>query len=160
VSLSNTFRRYLVPGAGFLAAVIVIVLIHESLEDIEYPLQVWRMDMDDLVANVGILAAAAAGVWKVKLDADKAHREADKANAKTADLERKFNGGLQEAAKTHMQDNEMFESLMVRVDRLEEEKQQEQKGRVDCEEALSDLRQWVITRLDQTGNGRSNGRTN
>jgi hypothetical protein len=84
----------------------------------------------------------------VKLEADKANREAAKANRRTEDLERMFNGGMAEVARAHMQDNEVFESLIVRMDRMEQE-------RDDCIEERKKLQQWVIERLDQTGLGRS-----
>ena len=151
---TSTFRRYLLPGAGFAVFVVAVVWINSTITYADYPFSVWRMDLDDAVANVAIVAGAAAGLWKVKLDADKAAREAEAARRKADDLERKFNGGLAEAARTHMQDNEMFESLIIRMDRIETE-------RNDCQEALTDLRGWVVERLDQTGNGRTrDGRTN
>ena len=75
------------------------------------------------------------------------------------------NGGLEAAAKSHLQDNEMFISLATRVDRLEREKadeveakQAEKAARHACEEALTELREWVVGRLDEIGEGRSEPR--
>ena len=152
VTMRNTIRRYLLPAAGFAVFVVAVVWINATIDYADYPFHVWRMDLDDAVANVAIVAGAFAGIWKVKLDADRARREAEAARQKTEELERRFNGGLAEAARTHMQDNEVFESLIIRVDRIEQE-------RDACQAALSDLRQWVVERLDQTGLGRTNGRT-
>lgn len=144
-------RRYLLPGVGFAVFVVAVVWVNANVDRVDYPFHVWRMDLDDFVANVGIIAGAFIGLWKVKLNADKADIKAEKAAAeakvakrKAEDLERKFNGGLAEAARTHMQDNEMFESLIIRMDRIETE-------RNDCQEALTDLRGWVVERLDQIG---------
>ena len=154
VTIRHTIRRYLIPGGCFVAFVVAVVWINASIDQVEYPFRVWRMDLDDAVANVAIIAGAVAGLWKVKLDADKAKAEAEKANRKAADLERKFNGGLADAARTHMQDNEVFESLIVRMDRFENE-------RDDCQQALTELRSWMVNRLDQKGLGRTrDGRTN
>jgi len=78
---------------------------------------------------------------------------------KTDKLEAKLNGGLQEAARTHLQDNELFESLIVRVDRLEADVAEERTAKERCQAALTELRAWVIQRLDETGNGRGVERT-
>ena len=147
-------KRYLLPGAGFAAFVVAVVWVNANIDRVDYPFHVWRMDLDDFVANVAIVAGAVAGLWKVKLDTDKARREAEAAKQQIATLERKFNGGLEEAAKTHMQDNEVFETLIVRMDRIENE-------RDDCQQALTELRAWMVNRLDQKGLGRTrDGRTN
>ena len=145
---SRPWKRYLLPGVGFIALVIAVVYINASVDSASYPFHVWRMDLDDFVANAVLVVGAIAGIWKVKLEADKANREADKANRRTEDLERKFNGGMAEVARTHMQDSEVFASLSVRMDRMEQE-------RDDCIEERKNLQQWVIQRLDQTGLGRS-----
>ena len=141
---TSPIRRYLLPAAGFAAFVVAVVWVNANADQVDYPFDVWRMDLDDFVANVAIIAGAGYGIWKVKRNTDQARALAAAAEATTATLERKFNGGLVEAARSHMQDNELFESLMVRVDRIEKE-------RDDCQDALSDLRAWVIGRLDQIG---------
>ena len=145
---SSPWRRYLLPGAGFAAFVVAVVWVNANADQVDYPFNVWRMDLDDFVANIAIITGAAYGIWKVKRNSDQARALAAVAAEKAALLESKFNGGLAEAARTHMQDNEMFELLMVRVDRMEKE-------RDDCQEALTDLRMWMVERLDQTGRGRS-----
>lgn len=134
-------RRYLFPVLGFATFAAIVMFINAMIDTANYPFNVWRMDLDDFVANIAIVAGAVAGIWKVHGDAKRAEQKADT-------LEEKLNGGMKEAARSHMQDNELFQSLMFRVDRMEQE-------RNECQDALSDLRVWVIQRLDDSGNGRN-----
>ena len=76
MKIRNGAKRYLLPGAVFALFVVAVVWINATIDSADYPIHVWRMDLDDAVANVAIVAGAAVGIWRVKLDADKAKREA------------------------------------------------------------------------------------
>jgi len=131
------------PGIGIVLIVVGVVLINEHAT-IRYPLGTWRMDLDDALTSVGTIALGIAAIWTVWLKA----RDAD---AKAEALEQKLNGGLQRAARQHMQENEVIIGLNHRMDRFETE-------RDNCRTELADLREWVIERFDQNGLGRQEPR--
>lgn len=141
--LRKVSNRYLVLGVAVYAA--LLLAVHEF----------WSEHVHIAWTGMGLatflLAVAALITAWVKL------REY---MDKTDELEEKVNGGLAEAAKTHLQDNEIFETLIHRQDRLEERLDAETGAKEACEEALTELRKWVVERLDATGNGRTHGRTN
>ena len=64
---SRPWKRYLLPGGGFIALVLVVAYINASVDSASYPFHVWRMDLDDFVANTVLVVGAIAGIWKVKL---------------------------------------------------------------------------------------------
>jgi hypothetical protein len=131
-------------AAGVAVYAVALVAIHTVWSD--HIVIVWT---GTGIATAGLALAALVTAW-VKL-----REYIDK----TDELEEKVNGGLEEAARTHLQDNEMFESLIVRVDRLEADVARESTLKEECEAALTELRAWVIQRLDETGNGRGVERT-
>ena len=138
-----SWRTLLLPGIGLILIVAGIVLINQHAI-IQYPLGTWRMDLDDALTSVGTVALGVAAIWTVWLKAQEAERKA-------AALEEKLNGGLQRAAKQHMQENEVIIGLNHRMDRFEQE-------RDHCQQELADLREWVIERFDQNGLGRQEPR--
>lgn len=135
-------HRYLLGGVVLYA--VLLVAVHVALEDVE------------LVVSAAGLAAAGLAAAALVTAAVRVREYMDK----TDELEEKLNGGLEAAAKTHLQDNEVFESLIVRQDRMEARVEEESKAKEDCQEALTELREWVVGRLDGTGRGRTDGRTN
>ena len=157
MNIANPVKHYLLPGAGFVAFVIAVVWINANVH-VDYPFHVWRMDLDDALANVAIIAGATAGIWKIKKDTDRADAkaehakvQADAAAAKADQLEQSFNGGMAEVAREHMQESELMTNVMVRLDRMERE-------RDDCVGKLDSLQKWVIARLDEAGFGRREAR--
>ena len=126
-------NRYII--LGVIAYVCLVAIIHLFTGNVQ-------LVVTGVGAGTFLLAIAALLTVAVKI-----REYMDKTNK----LEAQLNGGLKAAAKSHLQDNEMFSSLMVRVARIEAE-------RDDCQAALSDLRLWVVDRLDDTGNGRNSKR--
>ena len=134
-------RTLLIPGIALYF--IVLALIHTFWSDHVYI--AWT-GMGVATAGLAVAALVTAAV-KLREYMDK-----------TDELEAKVNGGLEAAAKSHLQDNEMFESLIVRLDRVEMDAAEEREAKEECQAALTELRAWVIRRLDETGNGRKHGR--
>ena len=138
-----SYRTLLLPGVGIVLIVAGVVLINQHAT-VQYPLGTWRMDLDDALTSVGTVALGVAAIWTVWLKAQEAQRKA-------AALEEKLNGGLQRAAKQHMQENEVIIGLNHRMDRFEQE-------RDHCQQELAELKTWVIERFDQNGLGRTEPR--
>ena len=138
-----SYRTLLLPGVGVVLIIVGIVLINQHAT-IQYPLGTWRMDLDDALTSVGTVALGVAAIWTVWMKATDAQRTAE-------NLEKKLNGGLQRAAKQHMQENEVIIGLNHRMDRFETE-------RDHCQQELADLREWVIQRFDENGLGRTEPR--
>jgi hypothetical protein len=140
--------------AGFIALVALIYIVDTAedwVQHVSYPFDVWRMDLDDMLANVGLFLAGLAAFLAVFRKADRAHKRADL-------VSEQFNGGMKEMAKQHValatqeaQETSHYIDLLTRVTAVE-------KQRDDCHEELSQIREWINKRLDETGNGRSNGR--
>jgi hypothetical protein len=85
-------------------------------------------------------------------------RKADRAHKRADLVSEQFNGGMKEMAKQHVelatqeaQETSHYIDLLTRVTSIE-------KQRDDCHEELTVIREWINKRLDETGNGRSNGR--
>ena len=121
--------------AGLFVALILLILIVDKSEDwlthVEYPLNVWRMDLDDIAANIGLFLVGVAAFVTVFKKADQASRKADQ-------VSQRVNGGLQQAAREHVQDSEVIIGLVHRLDKME--------GNRDlCLEELAELR----VRIDQ-----------
>jgi hypothetical protein len=113
---------------GFFALIVLIVIV-DSAKDwivVSYQFDVWRMDLDDFVANVGIFLAGVAAVWTVKLRNDETRRKLDA-------LEHKLNGEVKQAAHDHLQENEIIATMNHRLDKMEVQ-------RDECTDALSKLR--------------------
>ena len=102
--------------AGLFVALILLILIVDKSEDwlthVEYPLNVWRMDLDDIAANIGLFLVGVAAFVTVFKKADQASRKADQ-------LSQRVNGGLQQAAREHVQDSEVIIGLVHRLDKVE-----------------------------------------
>jgi hypothetical protein len=138
---------------GFVALVTLIVIVDraEDVLQVSYQFDVWRMDLDDILANIGLFLVGLAAFLAVFRKADRAHKRADL-------VSEQFNGGMREMAKQHVelatqeaQEKSHYIDLLTRVTSIE-------KQRDDCHEELSVIREWINKRLDETGNGRSNGR--
>jgi hypothetical protein len=147
-------RRALLIAGGFVALVTLIFIVDRAedwLVHIEYPFNVWRMDLDDIAANIGLFLAGAAAFIVAIRKADKAHKKADQ-------VSERVNGGMARMVKEHVAiaTNEATETshyidLLSRVTEIE-------KQRDDCHQQLTDIKEWVVNRLDETGNGRSGER--
>jgi len=157
---------------GAFIALIVLILIVDRVEDvathISYPLDTWRMDMDDAVVAMGSLGtlllgiAAFSALW---IKADRAHRKADQATdqinggmtslasqiitdeLRTADLE----VGLHKQVK--VQDERLVALEKLTSDCLEREQVWE-KEKVQLRKDRLALRDWLNHRLDRSGQGR------
>lgn len=109
-----------------LASLIVLIITVDKAEDwlthVSYPFDVWRMDLDDILANLGLFLAGSAAIWTVKLKADR--------------IEHKLNGGMMELAHKHVQENEVIIGLVHRLDKMETE-------RKTCIDELKALRQHI-----------------
>ena len=123
-------------AAGGVLLILLIILIDKAedvLAHIDYPLDVWRMDMDDALVAALVFSAIGTGIagfaslWK---KADRAQRKADLVYGR-------INGGYVE--------------LLGRVTKIEEQ-------RDHCLEELEAIKEWINRRLDETGNGRSKPR--
>jgi hypothetical protein len=147
-------KRTLLFGGGFVALVALIYIVDTAedwVQHVSYPFDVWRMDLDDALANVGLFLAGLGAFLAVFRKADRAHKRADL-------VSEQFNGGMREMAKQHVelatqeaQEAGHYIDLLTRVTTIE-------KQRDDCEAERQELREWINKRLDETGNGRSNGR--
>ena len=149
--------RYGLVGFGLAAAVTAIILINTNAA-VEYPMHVWRMDLDDALVGVGTLLLGAAAIWTVWLKA----READ---MKAEALERKLNGGLSSLASQIMMDelkqSGVDTSLAKRVASVETELLVVKDERDDCREqvaAQNALIESIHRRLDESGIGRNEDR--
>ena len=157
-------RWYWWAAAGIVLILLIIVVdkAEDVMSHIEYPLDVWRMDLDDIAANIGFFlvgVAAFASLWR------KAGRAHDKADEASKDI----NGGLANLASQIITDelrqSDIEVGLHKRVTALEkltaeyirrevvwdEEKEQIRLDRVA-------LRDWLNRRLDESGNGRNEAR--
>jgi hypothetical protein len=150
-------RYWFLPAVGFAALVAGIVLVNQNA-NVAYPLSTWRMDLDDLIASVGIVAVGVAAIWTVWL-------KAKAADQKASALTERVNGGLKKMAEQHVAaataeaiEAGHYVDLLSRVTTIEQQ-------RDDCHEdlaavriELSSIQDWVVRRLDDTGNGRGNPR--
>jgi hypothetical protein len=138
--------------AGGFVSLVVLIYVVDTAEDwvqhISYPFNVWRMDLDDALANIGLFLAGLAAFIAVFRKADRAHQKADQ-------VSERINGGLMEMAKQHVeiatqeaQETGHYIDLLSRVTAVE-------KQRDDCHNELSQIRDWINRRLDETGNGRN-----
>ena len=127
-----TPKRALTIAAAFVALVLLILVVDRAedfMHDISYPFNVWRMDLDDIAANIGLFLVGVAAFVTVFKKADRASRKADQ-------LSQRVNGGLQQAAREHVQDNEVIIGLVHRLDKVE--------GNRDlCLEELTALRERI-----------------
>ena len=150
-------RAFFLPGIGLVALVIAVVLI-QSQAHVEYPLHVWRMDLDDALVGFGTILIGSAAIWTVWLKA----RDAD---ARTVALEKKLNGGLSSMASQIMMD-EMKQAgidatLAKRVATVETKLEDVTHQRDDCLERVAQqdaLIEAIHQRLDQNGMGRDTPR--
>jgi hypothetical protein len=139
---------------GFVALVVLIYIVDTAedwVQHISYPFDVWRMDLDDIAANIGLFLAGLAAFLAVFRKADRAHQKADQ-------VSERINGGLMEMAKQHValatqeaQETSHYIDLLTRVTNVE-------KQRDNCQKELDDIRGWINRRLDETGNGRNDNR--
>ena len=154
-------RRWYWWAAGGIVLILLILLVDKAedvLSHIEYPMDVWRMDLDDMLANVGFFLVGIAAFASLWVKAGKAHDKAD-------EVSKEINGGLEKLATQHVaaatleaQEAGHYVELLGRVTAIEKE-------RDDCHEELAEVRvemgqiqDWVVTRLDKSGNGRSEAR--
>jgi hypothetical protein len=145
----------LFPGLGIIAFLVATFLVGIYAHRIEYPLDIWRMDLDDFLGNVGFLLAGIAAIWTVAKTAHRAEKKADL-------VAHQINGGMSDVAKRHvieaLDNSEIEVGLWRRVDALEESKQECVDREKRCQDENDKLRDWVIERLDMSGKGRGGDR--
>jgi hypothetical protein len=155
MKLKWSTKWLLFPGLGIIAFLVAVFLVDAYVHRVEYPLGVWRMDLDDFLGNIGFLLGGIAAVWTVAKTAKRAEAKADL-------VAHQINGGMSDAAKAHvleaLDNSEIEVGLWRRVDALEESKQECIEREKRCENENEKMRRWVIARLDQTPLGRQNGR--
>jgi hypothetical protein len=121
---------------GFFALVALIVIVdtaEDVLHDISYPFGTWRMDLDDVTANVltaiGILVAYTVGRRKQKKDRDA--------------TEAKLNGDLEKVAKDIMRDEietaGLSNSFVGLLGRME-----------DCMKENGEMRRYILDKFGET----------
>ena len=137
------YRAWLaIPSMIALVAVIYAVdRAEDFLTHIEYPFDVWRMDLDDILANIGLFLAGLGAFLMVFRKADRAHKKADLVSDQ-------FNGGMKEIAQQHVElatqeahEEGHYIELLERVTAVE-------RQRDDCRVELEMIRKWVNERLD------------
>ena len=135
--------KWVILGVIALTGLAVLVIEHTmQAVTIEYPLNTWRMDLDDAVTTATAMLAAIAGI----IAALAAWRKAGK-------LEHKFNGGMSSLAGQIIADELRTADIEVglhrRVQVLEDSEAECLKLKEECLEENEGLRDWVI---DQVAN--------
>ena len=140
--MKRNVKRHWWTLAGFVALVMLIVIVDKSedwLTHIEYPFDVWRMDLDDVLANIGLFLAGMSAFIVAVRRADRAHKKADQVGDR-------INGGMAKMAKEHVkmatQEAQDYVELLSRVTAVEDQ-------RDDCQKELHMLRVWINERLDK-----------
>lgn len=160
MSLTFSKRWFLLPGVILLIVGGLLATVLRGV-DISYPVNTWRMDLDDILANVAALILA-AGTFLLGLAALKKASDADHRSIRN---EHSINGGMGEAVTHHvgeaLKDADVELGLWRRVDVLEEgykdcmERERVWEGeRAQLRLDREALRDWLNRRLDETGNGR------
>ena len=152
-----SLRTLLIPGIGLVVIIVGVVLINQNAR-VDYPLDTWRMDLDDALIGFGTILIGTAAIWTVWLKA----KEAD---AKAEAVEAKLNGGLSSIASQIMMD-ELKQSgiditLAKRVARVEAKLEEVTGQRDDCLERVAQQDATIESihqRLDRNGIGRNTPR--
>jgi hypothetical protein len=107
---------------------------------VQYPLDTWRMDLDDFLANVGLFLGGLGALFAVL-------RRQDEHAEKINEVEDRMNGGMADLAARILQEqieiggyDQAFLQLLDRVLKLEEERR-------TCNDQLTKLRQWLADHL-------------
>lgn len=150
-------RAFLLPGIGVALVVVGVVLINQHA-NIAYPLDTWRMDLDDALVGLGTILLGIAAIWTVWLKARDADRKADA-------LSKKLNGGLSNLAAQILNDEikqaGIDISLANRVATLEEKLEHSHGALEECrrrEEEWKRLKARIGHYLDESGVGREEPR--
>ena len=127
-------------AAALVALIVVVDRAEDWLTHIEYPFNVWRMDLDDLLANLGLflggLAAFLTVIKRVKIAESKAEKAAGSINGKLASLaEEHVRLATQEAMEAGH-----YVELLSRITSLETERNK-------CLTELENLRTWIEGRM-------------
>ena len=153
MNLTFSKRWLLLPGVILL---IVGGLVAHVLEgaDISYPTNVWRMDLDDMLANIGTVLLG-IGTLLLGFAALIKAREALSISKRN---EHSINGGMGDIAREHvngaLENADVEQGLWKRVDVIE----QSNKDCLEREARMKELMQDVYVRLDATGLGREEDR--
>jgi hypothetical protein len=118
----------LTPALLAVAATVLIVtgfgIAHFLTEVVDYPLDVWRMDLDDLLANIGLFLVGLAAWLTVRQRAKAAEEKAEA-------VDDKINGGIRKLAADMIRDemevagvNKATVEMEGRVEALEVERNQ------------------------------------
>lgn len=126
-------RKRILVTVGLVVGVVAWIAFHEYAEHVEYPMNEWRIDLDDAAVGLGTILVGIAAIWTVWLKAVDAHD-------RTVELSHRLNGGLAKAAREHVQDNEIIVGLVHRLDVAD-------AARDDCLERYAELER----RIDELG---------
>lgn len=151
--LTFSKRWLLLPGVILLIVGGLLATVLRGV-DISYPVNTWRMDLDDILANVAALILA-AGTFLLGFAAFKKASDADHRSMRN---EHSINGGMADSVTHHvgeaLKDADVEQGLWKRVDALE-------TSNADClarEARMRVLMQDVYRRLDESGFGRREDR--
>jgi len=115
---------------GIIVALALFVGFDAYAAEVEYPLDVWRMDLEDAAIGLGTILVGVAAIWATWIKARDAQR-------RSIALTYQLNGGLAQMAREHVQDNEVIVGLVHRLDGIELQ-------RDDCLDRYEDLRSQVV----------------
>ena len=148
----------IIAGISFVVLIALMVIVDRAediLTHISYPMDTWRMDLDDALIGVGTFllgVAAFVTLW----------RKADKTQAATDRVAGQINGGMSAIAREHVEgaisDADVEVGLWRRVDALEAGLDECCERELRCLEENDKLRDWVIARLDYSTEGRNTER--
>ena len=166
----NVHRSWWLMAIAVVALVIIGMGVDHFMQDVlvQYPLGTWRMDLDDFVGNIGTLLI---GVGTLGL-AWVGYRKIGGTNRKIDQVEHKLNGGMNKIVERLVEDemaakgyDQTFLEVLSKVDECIKQRDDAIGQRDECRVALKasldendKLRQWVVDRLDGSGNGRSSER--
>lgn len=159
----NGHKQWWWMAVAIVGLVVIGMGIEHLMSDmfIAYPLDTWRMDFDDLLGNIGTLligigtmALAIVGVRKER-----------KVKEKIEKVETKLNGGMNAIVERLVADemaakgyDRTFLELLAEVEKFRNERDECREKVATCLEENEKLKQWVVDRLDESGNGRSEER--
>ena len=122
---------------GVLVATIITVDRAEDwLSQVGYPLTVWRVDLDDLLANLGLFLGGLAAFLMV-------FKRTRQIETQVAEVSERINGGMTRLAEEHVKRATLeaseaghYISLLERITSLETQKHH-------CMQELAELRSWI-----------------
>lgn len=142
--LKASIKQFLLPG--LVLYIVLVVALHIIIDDLHFV--VTGMGLATLLLAVAAIITAAV---RLREHLDEQHEKQVELEERQAELEHKVNGGMAEATRKFVQEDEVIMSVVTRMDRFERE-------RDDCLEKYDELHRFVLKRLDESGQGRSQPR--